>query len=129
MAIGRPNHFLDIEQLNIAKDYWQGRLRLNHWNIEVHIEPEKVMGQNTGTNDYNTEHLESIISILDPNDHNETGGYDMEFILVHELLHLHIEVYRHSDTYDDRQHLDMEQAINSIARTLMDLEHERMNPS
>lgn len=124
MTIGRPERILTEEQLQERLNYWQKRLNLFQWYITVNIaRSTEIEGE--GQNNYNTALMESRITLIDPIDHEALGAYDMEFILVHELLHLIVEVNRHSRTYSDREEIDLEYAINALARSFMQFEDEK----
>lgn len=122
LTIGRKDRIFSQEQLEERLEYWQNRLRLNHWTIAVDIREDN--DDSEGRNNYSTSLMESRISLVHPNKHGAPGGYDMEFILIHELLHLIVEVNRHSSNYEDHQAWELEAAINSLTRTLITLNDE-----
>ena len=106
---------------------WRDRLRLNEWDIVVNIYRAREF-YNEGCIGENTLELrkaESIIRILDPVDYPENTRFplDMEQVLVHELLHL---LFAPNDK--TLQHDFMEQAIDRLAKVLVDMKRVQQNP-
>lgn len=116
-------HIIPEEELDARLQYWQERLNLNHWDIKVRLEKLGQMGTGkVGRNNYAWTHHESRIALIHPDDFEDWGEYDMEFILVHELLHLIIDVQH--PIMKGRKETFSEQAINSVAATLVQMDRE-----
>ena len=83
-----------VEQKELEKlcKEWQDKLHLQNWDIIVKIcrKTEFELSDVTGENCWDLRVCKSYIRILDPIDYLKTSWpYDMEVVLVHELLHLH----------------------------------------
>lgn len=118
MAIGRRKRLITHEQLIERTIYWSKLLQVSDWYINIGIFSGKDMTEGTnGTIDVSFQTNECVIKLVDPADYGDWGNYDMEFTLVHELLHLVINPHAEStaDKYEER-------AINQIARALVDME-------
>lgn len=108
----------NLDELKERLKYWQELLRLQAWDIEVRFfdeeeaKDEKYKGI-TAQNDYDWHSYESLISLKKENDYEAYGYYDMDFVLLHEILHLIIEVTTHKSTPG------CEQAINQMVRALL----------
>lgn len=109
---------LTQEELNESLIYWQDKLRLNDWIIELKLKRARNMREDcAGSVNWTLSKKMASISILDSIDYPEDvmGVQDMENTLIHELLHLHFasinDVYGNgSEVYQ----LFEEQAIESI---------------
>lgn len=116
-------------QLEERLRYWQKRLRLQDWSIEVRIARLREMDQDCEAQvNWILSRKMATIQILDQVDYppDTMGSRDMENDLVHELLHLHfapINVHfgESSQTYSTFE----EQAIESIAYGLIHAERAR----
>lgn len=114
------------DRLDERLNYWMQKLNLMHWDIKVRLETLKDMGTGKlGRNNYSWTHMESRIALIHPDDHEDWGEYDMEFILVHELLHLIIDVQY--PVVKGRREIFSEQAINQIARSFVQMDRELAN--
>lgn len=99
---------------------WQRRLRLQDWIIDLKLERGFVMGELIGKVQPYTHNKRAVISLLDPEDYSPTDllPYDMECVLIHELLHLHFWPLTKRDGENEFE----EQAINAIAEALIALD-------
>lgn len=117
-------YLIEEDKLDHYLEYWMARLNLKHWDIEVRIARHKDLGDGKlGRNRYDWNCFESRIELIHPDDFEDWGPYDMEFILVHELLHLIIDVQY--PVVKGRREIFSEQAINQIAQSFIDMERER----
>mgnify|MGYP001640448745 CR=1 FL=1 len=99
---------------------WQGILKLNDWDVVIEVgrpdelsepdrEGEVVVVLAKG---------EALIRLLDPNiPYDFPFPYDMEKVLVHELLHLSCAAFEPED--DSLRHDLWEQTIERMAKTLV----------
>ncbi|WP_172369577.1 hypothetical protein [Sporosarcina jiandibaonis] len=116
------------EQLNERLAYWQEKLRLQDWIIELRIARSRNMMQDASAAvDWTLSRKMASINILDhidyPND--IVGVRDMENDLVHELLHLHFApISDHYGNNNDIYSTFEEQAIESIAYGLIAAERK-----
>ncbi len=61
------------------------------------------------------------IELIDPIDfHKRAQPYDMEVVLVHELLHLHFAPIDNCKPTDDLEEIMLERAIEHIAKALIE---------
>jgi hypothetical protein len=69
---------------------------------------------------------EASLRILDPIDYPDdvVVDQDVERTVVHELLHLHFAPFMEDYKPDDLEHIAKEQAIETIAKTLVNLKRE-----
>jgi hypothetical protein len=113
------------DQLNTALELWKIRLRLQHWHITARIKrifdmPDGCRGRFIAT----WLHPSAVIDILDPNDYDPayTEGHDMEEVLVHELVHLHVN--RVSKAYggemDDEKEIVIDNAVRALSKALVE---------
>lgn len=118
MAIGRKKRIITDGQLIERTIYWSKLLQVSDWFISVGICSAEEMGKGVnGTNEISFPTNECVIRLVNPSEYSDWGNYDMELVLVHELLHLVINPHtgKVSDSYEER-------AINQIARALVDVE-------
>jgi hypothetical protein len=114
---------LDMEQMEERLAYWQKQLRLQDWVVEVKFERGYELGENIARIRPYSHNKRAVISMMAPGDYSphEILPYDMERILLHELLHLHFWPLTKDDGENDAE----EQAINAIAEALLSLERRR----
>ena len=98
--------------------YWQEKLRLRDWLVQVHIKREKDFTQDNSNAyvHYNINNKSAFITIMDPRDFDDWLPQDMEWLLVHELLHLHF-----APMHTNKNEISIEQAIESITYGLVHL--------
>jgi hypothetical protein len=70
---------------------------------------------------FNINARDAVIKILDPIDYD--GEYDLEWTVVHELLHLHFAGWTAANNYECP--ISAEQGIDAIAQALTKLEKKR----
>lgn len=125
-------------RLNIRAQYWQSILRLQDWDVKVHILRRHEMKNEDaiGTNVWDLNRKASIISVCSPEDlaahHDNFDGEECDYdvTLVHELLHLHYAPFWESADDSSRRICDMEQSINLISYALVALDRkEVVNPT
>jgi hypothetical protein len=112
---------------------WQKILRLQDWDIDIHHARLRAMQSEDGSIPWgrisiNRQHRNAGIEILHPDDYADCddkdcnarhGENEIESTLVHELLHIYI----HSSKESEPSSVEEEQAINTIARALVELAH------
>ena len=97
---------------------WKKILGLAHWQIEVQIVHADEINNARGQNDYSFVDEQSLIRIKRAEDYHGYFPQDMEQTLVHELLHLVLDV---PSLGDDTVNVYYEQALNRIAYALVRL--------
>ena len=87
------------EQLNERLAYWQEKLRLRDWMVEISIVRERDMHNDEANAEIyrNTANKTAYINIADPIDFDDRRPEDMEWLLVHELLHLHFAPWNNDE--------------------------------
>ncbi|WP_153017279.1 hypothetical protein [Alkalihalobacillus trypoxylicola] len=116
---------LNDEQLQEKLTFWQKKLRLQDWIIEVRVARASEIERNRAAEvSWVLPKKMASICILDQEDYPRglMGERDMENDLVHELLHLHFAPIH--DFNSDNEHYEIyeEQAIESITYGLIALE-------
>jgi hypothetical protein len=109
--------------------FWQTRLTLREWNVSVifarksDLKP-KTLGNIHWDNDKKT----AIIRVLDPADYRmpfQDMLQDMEFTVVHELIHLEFAPALSQFSRSDASRRDEEHAVNHVAAALIKLQHDQ----
>jgi|ERR1700722_1587118 len=117
------NVVVSLEELQILCREWQLRLRVQDWNIEVRIWRQSQFKDNTldGNVQIWPDMKEAEIRVLDPPDagDNRKWPFDMEKILVHEMLHILW------DGVPNTSSQEAEIAINMTTDALLELKRER----
>lgn len=113
----------DNDRLRTICYWWQQRLRLVDWAVDIRYAREHEFGpESTSAGDVSwlEEAKMARIRLLDPIDYKPDTytGYDEERTIVHELLHLHFVPF---DIADGPGCMAQEQAINAIAQALVSL--------
>jgi hypothetical protein len=119
------------ERLRLAESFtaerlwvWQKRLNLQDWNISVIMSRTSDLKPKTlGNIHWDADKKTAVIRVLDPADYkmpfNEMLA-DMEFTVVHELIHLELSSLPRSDA----SRRDEEHAVNQIADALLKLDRK-----
>jgi hypothetical protein len=104
---------------------WQSRLRLDDWKISIVMTNGSLLRPNTlGNVRWDADEKSAVIRVLDAADY-QVGCRemleDMEFTVVHELLHLELSTLPRSEA----SRRDEEFAVNHIATALLSLDRRR----
>lgn len=94
--------------------FWQPALRLADWDIEVKAATRKAMGGDDGENYAYPELREAEIRVV--NGATSSRFADHETVLVHELVHCHLETIR-----TDENNAALETAIEAISKAIVAL--------
>ena len=101
---------------------WQHRLRLDDWKIETRIVRANELKPDTlGNLKWNAISRSAVIKVLSPIDYDIPAAdiaEDMEYTVVHELVHLQLSVLPRDLNRKDVE----EQVVNKISDALMTLE-------
>ena len=112
----------DNVMVNLAKlaSKWQKILRLQDWEVTIDFYRAREFSNSDALGEctFNVNSREGFIKILHPTDYD--GEYNLEWIVVHELLHLHFADWTAKNNYECP--VSGEQAIDSIAQALARLE-------
>jgi hypothetical protein len=101
---------------------WQQRLKLDEWKFSlVFSRPADLRPNTVGNIRWDNSAKSAVIRILDAADYQSEcheALIDMEFTIVHELLHLKFSLLPRCDAI----RMDEESAVNDIARVLLALD-------
>ena len=104
---------------------WQKRLNLQDWNISVLVVRATDLKPRTlGNIHWDADKKKAVIRVLDPADYGlpqKEMLEDVEFTVVHELIHLELASLPRSDASRSQE----EHAVNQIARALLTLERKQ----
>jgi hypothetical protein len=100
---------------------WQQRLGLQGWNVTVQMIPRSELKPGTlGGIRWDKKKKTALMSVLDPAEYTmplDEILKDLEFTLVHELIHLELASLPRSEASRRTE----EQAVNNLARALLGL--------
>jgi len=104
---------------------WQKRLNLQDWNITVVVVPASELKPKTlGNVHWEIDKKTATIRVLDPADYRlpfKEMLQDMEFTVVHELIHLELAPVLADLHRSDANRRDEEHAVNHVADALLNL--------
>jgi|SRR5580700_8189959 hypothetical protein len=108
---------------------WQKRLNLQDWNVTVALARATELKPKTlGNIHWDTDKKTATIHILDPADYHLPFAamlQDMEFTVVHELIHLELSSVLAPLQRTDENRRDEEHAVNHMAQALLDLDRAK----
>ncbi len=104
---------------------WQQRLNLKDWKISIVMShPSDLKPKTLGNIHWDADKKSAMIRVLDASDYKMTFRDmldDMEFTVVHELIHLELSSLPRSDA----SRRDEEHAVNQIADALLKLDRQK----
>jgi len=104
---------------------WQQRLNLSDWKISIIMSRRSQLKPNTlGHIRWDSTDKSAVIRVLDASEYDMPCRdmlADMEFTVVHELIHLELSSLPRSEA----SRRDEEFAVNRIARALLDLDRQK----
>jgi hypothetical protein len=102
---------------------WQKRLKLDDWNVKVILARASDLKPKTlGNVHWDSETKEATIRVLDPADYQmerQAMLDDMEFTVVHELIHLELSPLLSTVTRSEASRRDEEHTVNAIADAIL----------
>jgi hypothetical protein len=108
---------------------WQKRLNLGEWNISVMVSRTTELKPKTvGNIHWDREKKTAVIRVLDPADYDmelEPMLKDIEFTVVHELIHLEMVPILSDLQRSAENRLEEEHAVNHLAEALLKLAREK----
>ena len=109
--------------------YWQNRLNLKDWNVTVSVVRSTELKPKTlGNIHWDMEKKSATIRVLDPADYQlpfRDMLDDMEFTVVHELIHLELAPVLNQFSRNEASRRDEEHAVNHMADALLKLDRGR----
>jgi hypothetical protein len=108
---------------------WQKRLNLQDWDIALEVVRSTELKPKTlGSIHWDSDKKTAVIRVLDPADYRLPFHEmldDMEFTVVHELIHLEIAPVLSHFTRSDADRSEEEHAVNHMADALLHLDRGR----
>lgn len=108
---------------------WQKRLNLKEWNISVLVSrASDLKARTVGNIHWDREKKTAVIRVLDPADYEmalEPMLKDIEFTVVHELIHLEMVPILSDLQRSAENRLEEEHAVNHLADALLKLDREK----
>ena len=108
---------------------WQKRLNLEDWNVTVVMSRSTELKPRTlGNIHWDLEKKTATIRVLDPADYRlpfKEMLQDMEFTVVHELIHLNFAPVVSEFQRSDANRREEEHAVNHMADALLKLDRDR----
>ena len=108
---------------------WQNRLNLSAWKISVVLAPAADLRPETlGNIHWHLDHKTAVIRILAPADYRLPPKQmldDMEFTIVHELIHLQLAPLLSNFERSNANHSEEEHVADYMAGALLRLDHTK----
>jgi hypothetical protein len=108
---------------------WQKRLNLKEWSISVVVSrATELKAKTVGNIHWDREKKTAVIRVLDPADYDmalEPMLKDVEFTVVHELIHLEMVPILSDLQRSAENRLEEEHAVNHLAEALLKLDREK----
>ena len=105
---------------------WQKKLNLEDWKVSVLVVRNSDLKPKTlGNIHWDGDKKTAVIRVLDPADYKLEGEAmleDMEFTVVHELIHLELAPVLSPLQRNDANRMEEEHAVNHMAQALLDLD-------
>jgi len=129
VPIARERSVLSQSFANEKLWLWQQRLHLQDWNISVEMTRSTGLKPKTlGNIHWDLDKKTAVIHVLDPADYHMSFHdmlNDMEFTVVHELIHLELSPVLSPLSRSDANRRDEEHAVNQMADALLKLDRGR----
>jgi len=112
---------------------WQKRLNLQEWGVSVVVARAGDLKPKTvGHIHWDREKKTAVIRVLDPADYNlpfDQMLQDIEFTIVHELIHLEIAPVFNDLQRTDANRMEEEHAVNHMTDALLKLDRTQTKQS
>lgn len=113
-----------VERLSV----WQKRLNLEDWNISLLVARSTDLKPKTlGNIHWDSEKKTAVLRVLDPADYKLPFNemlQDIEFTVVHELIHLELAPVLSPLQRNDANRREEEHAVNHMAEALLKLDRD-----
>jgi hypothetical protein len=127
--VARQRTLLAEQYTNERLWVWQRRLNLQDWNISVVVSRSTELKPKTlGNIHWDTDKKTAVIRVLDPADYKLPFNdmlKDMEFTVVHELIHLELSPVLSPLQRNDANRREEEHAVNHMADALLKLDRNK----
>jgi len=125
-AQARERTALAEQYANERLAVWQQRLELQDWNISLVVShPSDLKPRTLGNIHWDAEKKTAVIRVLDPSDYKlpfDAILKDIEFTVVHELIHLELSPVLSPLQRNDANRREEEHAVNHMAEALLKLD-------
>ena len=119
---------MTIEPLQERGEYWQDVMGLNTWKIRFTYALPHELKDAWADADYDQYHQTALIRVLHPQfSHLQkwpVPEYDVDFSLVHELVHLMLDPLNVNDVEEGPEFTNLEQTVNKITEVIISLENQ-----
>ena len=109
--------------------YWQGRLHLDYWKVSLTVVRLSELKPNTlGNIRWDLDQKTATIRVLDPADYSMSFTKildDIEFTVVHELIHLQRDLALNHDSHSEANRWKEEHAVNHETEILLKVDRGR----
>ena len=109
-----------MNKLEKLKNKWQKRLNLENWDIRIRYKKFKDKRLYGRVKIHLTEDI-AIISVIKEKHYKWIEPYDLEFIILHEMLHVAFTIAPPDKTIEDKI---FERGLNRIAWALLKLDRK-----
>ena len=127
-----PEHSAAAENYITAESFltqrlgiWQKRLKLDGWNITFKlVHPSELKAKTLGNIHWDSDVKRASIKVLSPSDYKlpfPDALKDMEFTIVHELVHLQLSSLPRNDASRSAE----EKAVNTLTEALLELDRQQ----
>lgn len=117
---------LALDYLRKRLELWQGRLKLQDWTISIVMSPQSGLRAGTvGNVHWDADKKTAVIRVLDASEYHlpfRATLRDMEFTVVHELIHLELASLPRSEASRRTE----EFAVNHVADALLELDRAEL---
>jgi len=115
--------------LNMRLEGWQKRLKLEQWSVSIRMSrPSDLRTGTKGAIRWDANKRQAVIRVLAAESYPmpyQSMLNDMEFTVVHELVHLQLSSLPRSEA----SRTDEEHAVNRITEALLDLDRVHSKPA
>ena len=111
--------------MNQSLGLWQKRLKLQDWHLSVAlVRASELKPKTLGNIHWDTPAKTAVIRVLALEDYKlpyEQALQDMEFTIVHEMVHLQLSSLPRSEASRSIE----ERAVNQLTQAFLDMVHEK----
>lgn len=112
-----------MNELKGLRDKWQKRLNLCNWDIRIKFGKFEKPDQQGSVSVHSSEDIAEI-TIVKKKHYDWIEPYDIESLILHEMLHIVFEISPTDDTFEN---IIFERGLNRIVRLLLKLDRLENN--
>ena len=112
---------LTQKQLEAKLEYWQKRLQMRDWNINVCLVKQSAMARDKAAQvTLCPTKMQADVTIVTEDTYTyDLEPYDAEFLLLHELMHVRFADFDNPEVQSETR--GVERAINALCYALLEL--------